>query len=549
MKKKLFVLLAMLFTGFAFAQNSLTGLWELEENKDSDQQMFVEFNDSGKMDIWVAERTEDDVWEYEDKYTLNYYFNGNVLTITVGKKPFYIDVLFSKKRLLLNADEMNNFCHLLDLEVYPSVGEFAAFTAVKKAPQFKLVDQLSEVPYFGSNKELVVWSFTDELQTMIDNYYAKDYPNVKFSYSLTPTDQFPVKLDPVLASGNGAPDVFVLEDAFVRKYIEQGDKLLLDLTDIYNEVKSKMIAYPAEVGSYNGRVYALSWQVSPGAMFYRRSLAKKYLGTDSPKEVQKYFSDWDKFLETARIMNIKSNGKCVVVSSIDDLFIPFKGARKDPWTVNGRLVLDPAMEEYMEMCKTLHDENLEGGAGQWSENWFLGMRGDLRDEYGYRHEVFSYFLPTWGLHYVLKINAPETSGDWAMIPGPAAYRWGGTWLAASKGTKKAKLAKEFIKYCCTDDSFLERWAKDTGDVVSNNNVINRIKDTYEESFLGGQDHYELFAEIANKVDGKLTQGTDQAIERIWTGAVYDYKNGEKSKERAIADFKAKVETTLGFSIR
>lgn len=395
-------------------------------------------------------------------------------------------------------------------------------------------------------KKLVIWSFTDELQSMVDNYYKKDHPDIEIDYSLTPTDQFPNKLDPVLASGNGAPDVFALEDAFVRKYIEQGDDLLLDLTDTYNEVKDKMIAYPAEVGTYNGKVYGLSWQAAPGAMFYRRSLAKKYLGTDEPAEVQKYLTDWAKFNETAELLKTKSNGKCVIVSTTGDLFKPFQGARKDPWVVKGKLVVDPAMEDYMDACKLLKDKGYEGRQGQWAEGWFAGMKGELKDEKGNAVEVFSYFLPTWGLHYVLKPNAPATSGDWAMIPGPAAYRWGGTWVAAYKGTKVPGRAKDFIKYVATDDSFLERWAKDTGDLVSNNNVVNKIKDTYSEPFLGGQNHYAEFAAMANNVDGKLTQGTDQAIEAIFNDAVSSYVNGEKSKEQAIADFKEQVKVTLGF---
>ena len=200
-------------------------------------------------------------------------------------------------------------------------------------------------------KKLVIWSFTDELQSMVDNYYKPDHPDVEVDYSLTPTDQFPNKLDPVLANGNGAPDVFALEDAFVRKYIEQGDKLLLDLTDVYNEVKGKMIAYPAEVGTYKGKVYGLSWQATPGAVFYRRSLAKKYLGTDEPAEVQKYMKDWDTFNSTANLLKNKSSGKCVIVSTTGDLFKPFQGARKDPWVVNGKLVIDPAMIDYMDACK------------------------------------------------------------------------------------------------------------------------------------------------------------------------------------------------------
>ena len=73
-----------------------------------------------------------------------------------------------------------------------------------------------------ANNKLVVWSFTDELNGMIDNYFKKDSRfagKYDISFSLTPTDQFPNKLDPVLASGSGCPDVFALEDAFVRKYI------------------------------------------------------------------------------------------------------------------------------------------------------------------------------------------------------------------------------------------------------------------------------------------------------------------------------------------
>ena len=398
----------------------------------------------------------------------------------------------------------------------------------------------------GKNaNKLVVWSFTDELQTMIDNYYKPSHPGVEVEYSLTPTDQFPNKLDPVLASGNGAPDVMALENAFVRKYVDQGDKLLLDITDEYNAVRSKMIAYPGEIGTLNGRVYAVSWQAAPGAVFYRRSLAKKYLGTDDPAAVQAALKDWDAFLATARDLKNKSNGTCVIVSTTGDLFNPYYGGRKGPWVQNGKLVVDPIMEEYMDMCKVLKDESLEGRQAQWAEGWFAGMKGELKDEGGNAVEVFSYFLPTWGLHYTLKPNAGDTAGDWAMCAGPAPYRWGGTWVAAYKGTKVPELAKEFLMYVGTDDAFLEGWAKDTGDLVSNNNVINKIKDTYKEPFLNGQNHYAEFAEMANHVDGKLCQGTDQAIEGFWGEAVSSYLNGERSKADAIADFKKHVAEELG----
>jgi len=400
---------------------------------------------------------------------------------------------------------------------------------------------------------LTIWSFTDELGEMVngtgDNpvslYYAKAFPDVKLDYSMTPTEQFPSRLDPVLQSGRGAPDIFALESAFVRKYVESG--LLLDITDIYERNKSKLLAYPVEVGSYNGRVYGMSWQACPGAFFYRRSIAKKYLGTDDPKVVQTYFTDLNKFLETAKLLKDKSGGACVVVSSLGDLQFPFYSARKDPWVVNNRLVIDPVLDQYLEIAKTLHDNRWEGRVGQWSEGWFAGMNGALRDESGKPVEVFGYFLPTWGLHYVLKTNAPDTSGDWAMAPGPVPYRWGGTWVGAWKDTKNPEGAKKLIEWITTNDQFLEAWAREKGDMVSNMAVVNKIKDNFREPFLGGQNHYAEFAEMALGVNGKLTQGTDDDIQALFGEAVTAFVNGEKSKAQALADFRQQVQSQLGLN--
>ena len=406
---------------------------------------------------------------------------------------------------------------------------------------------LFSIVFTGCTKEqgVTVWSFTDELDTMINQYYRAAFPDVEITYSFTNTEQFPSRLDPVLASGRGAPDVFALEAAFVRKYVESG--LLLDLTDVYERNRHKLLAYPVEIGTYNGRVYGMSWQACPGAMFYRRSIARQYLGSDEPAVVQTYFTDLNKFMETAELIKQRSGGRAVVVSSRGDLYNVFLGARTQPWVVNGSLVIDPAMEAYMTMSRQIHENRYDGRVGQWSEGWFAGMRDQLLDESGNVVQAFSYFLPTWGLHYVLKPNAENTAGDWAMIEGPAAYRWGGTWVGAWKDTKNPEGVKHMIEWLTTDDGFLEAWARDTGDMVSNTAVVNKIKDTYSEPFLGGQNHYAAFAEMALHVDGRLVQGTDQAIEGLFAEAVTAFVEGEKTMQQALADFRQQAQIQLGLN--
>ncbi len=392
-------------------------------------------------------------------------------------------------------------------------------------------------------QKLKVWSFTDEVYEIIEKYYQKARPNLKIDYSLTTSDLFPEKLDQAILD-NAELDVFTLESSFIRKYIEQGEELLLDLTDIYEEIKDKSFAYPFQIGSHKGKVYAMSWQLCPGAMFYRRSLAKKYLGTDDPAEVQKLLSDWNKFLETATVLSVKSDGKCAIVSSLADLAKPFLASRKSPWLVDGKLNIDPAVEKFIDSCKFLRDNGCDGKVGQWSEGWFLGMQDSLKATDGEAVEVFSYFLPAWGLHYVLKTSSPVTSGDWAMVQGPSYWYWGGTWLAASKNTKNPELARDFIKFICSDDTFLESRGKEVGDLVANKNVVAKLEDMFLEPYLSGQNFYRKFAEAADNVDGSLDQSYDSSIESLLLEAIDSFILGEKTKEEALSDFEKQVNAIL-----
>ncbi|MBO7638047.1 MAG: carbohydrate ABC transporter substrate-binding protein [Treponema sp.] len=395
--------------------------------------------------------------------------------------------------------------------------------------------------------KLSVWSFTDEIEGYLDaeGYgYKTNHPNIEVDYTYIPTGQFPSKLGPVLTSGNGTPDVFCLEDFFVREYVESG--LLLPLDDLYAQVKDKMVYYPMKIRSYHVHVYAMSWYVSPGAVFYRRSYAKKYWGTDDPVEVQKKLKDFDTFLATARQLKKDSNGKCRIVSTTENLFIPFKGTREKPWIVDDKLYIDPAMEKYMNMAKIFHDEELDGRTSQWAEGWYAGMNDSLKDYKGNNIEVMCYFLPTWGLHYVLKTDDSRTSGDWAMCAGPSSWRWGGCWLAAYKGTKQPEAAKEMIRYIATDDQFLESMALASEDIVGNIIVQDKVKRFFSERFLNGQNHYAAFCDYSKTVDGSLTQGTDQQIEALWSEAVSEYVWGEKTKKEALQAFREQVSITMGY---
>jgi AraC-like DNA-binding protein/ABC-type glycerol-3-phosphate transport system substrate-binding protein len=414
---------------------------------------------------------------------------------------------------------------------------------LKITPPLNLLNSKRYFYYIMLEMEAAVILMCHDTDTaeMINNYFKP--VNKKVTVRTVSIPAHRNKPDAVPACGRGSPDVITLESSIVRKYVESGQ--LLDLTDIYEANKNKLLAYPAEIGAYNGRVYALSWQACSGAMFYRRSLAKKYLGTDDPAAVQGYFGTINKFLETAMLIKDKSGGSCAVVSGFDELYVPFMGARSSPWIVDGRLVIDPVIDAYLNLCGILHNNGLEAGNAQWDKNWVAGQRGEAKNREGKPVEIFSYFLSAWCIPFVLKLNAAKTKGDWALVPGPVSYSWGGTWLGVNKNTNNPDSSKELIRYLTTDDAFLEKYARETGDMVSNTVVINKLMKDFKEPFLGNQNHYAEFARLAQNVKCNLVQRTDLVINKIFFKEVMPCVPGEKSRKQALYDFRAQAEAKLG----
>lgn len=432
-----------------------------------------------------------------------------------------------------------------------------------------------------TQKVLKVWSFTDEVKTMA-LAFQKEHPDVKIEYTMIPmtNGEFQTKLKSTLQSGD-VPDVAALEISFVREYVESN--YLADVSDLLPLAKDLgTYQFTLDIGTYQGKTKAFSYQATPGAMFYRRSLAKQYFGTDDPVKIQELVSDMSKFEQAAKTVKEKSNGNTYMVASTGDFSNLFFANRTSPWVVDGKLVIDPKVDELFDMAKSFRQNGYEAQAAQWQEGWFAGMNDSLVDAKGTPKQVFSYLLPTWGLPYTLMPNAApkdnadktakvgkDTSGDWACIDGPMPYQWGGTWLGAMKDSKNLDLAKEFIKFCTLNADTLKNWAtgvytndylkkidptvgdklsQGPGDFVSSQKVVNDITPKFDDAatskFLAGQNSYSRFAQIAPHISLKLIQASDDAIQRALNDPLTNYASGKATKADAIKQFKDAVKNAL-----
>ena len=218
--------------------------------------------------------------------------------------------------------------------------------------------------------KLVVWSFTNELQGMIEKYYLPNHPELEIEFQIYPTDgnAYTTKVDNLLganATSEEAPDIFTLEAAFVKHYVETdwtGDLKSIGFTD--DELS---VAFPvmAQIGQNSAGVQkGLSWQSTPGVLMYRASLAEKYLGVTSPEEMQAKVADWDTFLETAEELKEASEGACKMVVGDGDIWNAYQYQRSEGWVVDGKLNIDDELLDFEELCKTLEEDDLthKGGA-------------------------------------------------------------------------------------------------------------------------------------------------------------------------------------------
>ena len=400
-------------------------------------------------------------------------------------------------------------------------------------------DEDVEIETFGSGDQVLeVWSFTDEINTFVEEYFIPDHPDIDYQIEIVniPTEEFETKLDPIINTDD-APDVILLEQNFAKKYVESG--LLADFAAFDNIMQGSEDTYEYVLGigtSEDGVFNATAWQAAPGAFFYRESMAEEYLDASTPEEVQELISDWDGFIETARQLNEASNGEKYMISSTGaDLRFPYLGTRETGWVVDGELVIDDQITEMLETARLMVDEGLTLDVEAEGEEYFAGMNGD---------EIFGYTLPTWALHFWLKPNAENTAGDWKMVQGPAPYFRGGTWIGMLGNSDMQEAASELITYVGTDEDFLTQWAQDSGDVVSNQAVVESIKDEYSDEFLGGQNHYAAFADMIEDINTDIITEYDQEINSLFLDhALTPYSKGEVELEEAMDNFKAQVQNS------
>lgn len=413
----------------------------------------------------------------------------------------------------------------------------------------------------SSDEKLVVWTLSNDLIDFGEKF--QEETGVEVETVVIEPANYPTKVQTALLGGETEPDIIVGEPKMLEDFYDAG--FFEDLNQApYNaqDYADQIVDYVWKVGQDSeGIQRAISYQITPAGIYYRRDIANEVFGTDDPEEIGKLFQDYDTILETAQ--TLKDAGYRIFSSDAE--MNVFSG--DTAWVVDGTLNVDQARYDYMDLCVELYQNDLTAYANQWSTPWYQAMAGEVpiltadiqsyaddsvnvwdADEFAEATagldttEVFAFGLPAWGV-LTMRDNVQDTSGSWGVCAGPSYGFDGGTYIGISSSSERKDIAWEFVKFCTLNEDTADWWIEfSQGDTVSLKSALEKHADD-ENEIYGGEKLYSFWLEQAKGIDYSKVTRYDQAIGDAWGNAISAVKTGEKTKEEAVAEFYDVVEST------
>lgn len=404
----------------------------------------------------------------------------------------------------------------------------------------------------GEGKTLNIALWNEEFENYFNKYLKDKMPEgvtVNFKKTENANNAYQNKLDEDLpkndaASADDKIDMFLFEADYALKYVNSEYTLDVKSLGLTDEDLSGMYQYTKDVCTTQDGSKVLkgvSWQATPGLYAYRRSIAKDVLGTDDPEKVQEALADWTKFDEVAAKAADKGYK---MLSGYDDAYRTFSNNVAAPWVnENKEIIVDANIMKWVDQTKTYTDKGYNNKTSLWTDAWAADQ--------GPEGKVFGFFYSTWGINFTLAGNSLAVKekeggklevgnggyGDWAVCYGPQAYFWGGTWLAAAKGTDNAALVGDVMKAFCCNKDFGVQFTKDTQDYYNNEAAMKELAAyDFKSAFLGGQNHIALFVETAPKIDMSKISIYDQGLNETFQAKFKEYFDGTVDKDTALKNF-------------
>lgn len=349
--------------------------------------------------------------------------------------------------------------------------------------------------------------------------FNAEYPNIKVELQFTDTTTHHQNLQTSLAAGSGAPDVAMVEGAYVAQYRNSAALVDLNTYGAQNYANDFVSFKWDQCASDDGTAMRLiPWDIGPCTMFYRTDVFEKAGLPTDPDEVDKLLSTWDGVVSAAEAIKDKTNAWfCPDVSYFYQLLF----CNRDYYDENLDLKLDrDGGIDCLNAVIKMRQESLDMNVDMWSTEAYAAYADGT---------VATVSTGAWFGGFLKTDIDPNGSGHWAVCNLPAgigAKNWGGSFLVIPEQSQNKDAAWAFVSYMLAT-------AKGQNDMFQAVDYFPAYTPAYEDpiydeadEYFGGEKTKTLWANIAKQLEPVYTTQMDTTAEgQIYTSVNQGLQEG------------------------
>ena len=296
----------------------------------------------------------------------------------------------------------------------------------------------------GLKGELTVWGWKGSLDGLrvLNEDFAKAYPNIKLTFVQRPALDTYQQLQLAIAAGSGAPDVTVVEDALLPKFIDLG--AFADITQQVSPLAKQLNRFKLKIATSEGKVYAMPWDSGPVVLYYRRDLFQKS-GVDPTS-----LKTWDDLYRAGATIKSKTGARLFPLAKARNdarMFETFLWQQGLGYTnAKGAVILDkdPRITRTLEYFGKLYKGDLVADIESWTDPYYKAIS---------EGEVATLPMAAWMGGFLKGWIAPKAVGQWGVVQLPTfggvvsrASNDGGSQLAILQQSKNKDLAWAYVQF-------------------------------------------------------------------------------------------------------
>ena len=297
---------------------------------------------------------------------------------------------------------------------------------------------------------ITMWGWNaGDIEKIFAAYKEKTGSDAELDYVTVQQAEAFQKLQTTVSAGLELPDIVPSEIG------QRGTMMALDIWEDlgkppYGFDKSMIFDYFIPLcTNEKGELVCLPWDVSTAALAYKKKLAKDYLGTDDPAELERTLPTWDEFQKVGADVYKKSNGSVFMFASLTNVKQIMDGQNPTPIVENNKLDMEKSVKVTLKRMIDFRDNDLVDNIIESSPAYSASYADDIH--------IF-YPCASWSPNYQITPNDPKGKDRWGlMVPPGGCYSWGGSGFMIPRDAKNKQEGFKLVNWFLTKEGTVAQY--------------------------------------------------------------------------------------------